>query len=294
MKKLFITLSIVVTTQLLVAQQYPFPKSDAIWSVYDEKYFTSGDSVLNGKSYIKIFIVKDSVLSIGTHFALIREDTTLGKVFVVDTNSNVESLLYDFNVSVGDTIDLNPYLFYLNVNTSVHVTQIDSINISGNYRKRIKVEGFYGNGIPEEYWIEGIGSTAGLFSSGIIGFTASDVTYPELFCFEYNNVILYQDSARNNCYEKRTIGLLEHTPNSDFYVYPNPIRGSELNLSLPFLPEKEVLVKIYSLTGQLVEKHLSSHKESHIRLDLNLPGGTYLIQVEHNEYQATRRVIVLK
>ncbi len=112
----------------------------------------------------------------------IREDS--GRVYIftnreVDTNGSkgwtmcksqntgAEYLLYDFNLQVGDSIGFTrEYTFWGGYSESmfapVRVTKVDSIEIDGEFYKRIS---FKDSVDFMETWIEGIGSDKGLLES---------------------------------------------------------------------------------------------------------------------------------
>src|SRR6185295_11959338 len=111
----------------------------------------------------------------GMIFGAIREDSTK-KIWFKKLPANpsfsyscfaasslpvdTEVLLYDFNLQVGDTLPWGPN--FMNVVWKT-VIAIDSIHFSdGSLRKRYK---FYFPLAGDEYWIEGMGSTLGLFGA---------------------------------------------------------------------------------------------------------------------------------
>ncbi|MBK8846793.1 MAG: hypothetical protein IPO27_09730 [Bacteroidetes bacterium] len=111
MKHLLFLLTIVLASMSVHGQNLNFPDSTAIWSVYDEKYFVDGDSTYNSVNYKKYLFTNDSIVTTGTFFALLREDTVQKKVFSIASGSTQEQLLYDFSLSVNDTITVYPISF---------------------------------------------------------------------------------------------------------------------------------------------------------------------------------------
>jgi hypothetical protein len=102
------------------------PISDGCtWSVSNEKYMTAGDTVLDGKTYLKIYRqVGDQPfefnLDQAEYFVAIRNDTAERKVYAYlpagtwvhdlssysssQTDDAMEVLLYDFSLELGDTV----------------------------------------------------------------------------------------------------------------------------------------------------------------------------------------------
>ena len=109
-----------------VSAQTPYrPFTDGCqWSVSDEKYMTAGDTVIDGVTYLKLYMQISNQpfefnLSDAHYFTAIRNDTVEKKVYcnlpggtrvyrdnqlVRQTETSQEYLLYDFSVALGDTV----------------------------------------------------------------------------------------------------------------------------------------------------------------------------------------------
>ncbi|MFZ5551667.1 MAG: T9SS type A sorting domain-containing protein [Bacteroidota bacterium] len=178
MKKLFFLLCFLEPFILNAQPYYPVLKENKYWDQFNY-YFPSvcqyvsggrtylcGDTIINSLSYKKICYYP--ILStIGTPFCppyyvsltgnsepdyFIREDTIARKVYFLSTiNNEPEYLLYDFNLSIGDTLDTEYDLgLTLVVDTIVNVTLYN-----GNVRRKFD----FGNNM---YYIEEIGGNKGL------------------------------------------------------------------------------------------------------------------------------------
>ncbi|MBR4912520.1 MAG: T9SS type A sorting domain-containing protein [Bacteroidales bacterium] len=108
------------------AQEVYHPITEgSVWSVSNNKYMTAGDTVLDGKTYLKIYRqVGDQSfefsLENAEYFASIRNDSTEQKVYAylpagigildlitntsIQTDTAMEVLIYDFSLNIGDTI----------------------------------------------------------------------------------------------------------------------------------------------------------------------------------------------
>ena len=112
------------------AQEVYHPITDgSVWSVSNEKYMTSGDTVLDGKTYLKIYRqVGDQPfefsLEDAEYFAAIRNDVAEKKVYVYlptgthvwdhnqghhVTDTGMEVVFYDFSPQLGE------YFFYYTI-----------------------------------------------------------------------------------------------------------------------------------------------------------------------------------
>lgn len=221
MVKKIILLSLFLAAIGLRAQSY-YPITDGCtWSVSEEKYMTAGDTVLNGKTYYKIYKQIDNQpfefdLSQAEFFAAIRNNSAERKVyaylpegtwirdfvgyssFQIDTA--MEVLIYDFSLEIGDTV--NCYILGDYVTRSVAV-RTETANMDIGWDGYSPVVHQYGvvdtmvtlsdNSSRKQIflrdlyanlyhvWIEGIGSIRG-FDEGMQMFW-SDYGYRILLCF---------------------------------------------------------------------------------------------------------------
>lgn len=137
----------------------------------------------------------------------IRQDTVQKKIYYCVGTSPNETILYDFNLHLGDTLHNS----YNNGSDSNYVSSIDSILIGTTFRKQYHISTGHMAGNDTNYvqLIEGIGSTYGL---------AFPITPPfewgsKLNCFSQNNVTIYPNTT-GICYLR--LGIKEQkesTPN---------------------------------------------------------------------------------
>ncbi len=124
-----------MTFQYVYGQKYtPFPESNAVWSVYNEKYLINGDSIFNTINYKKYYFTTDSLANpTKAHFfALVRQDSSTKKVYFIPSGKSIEYLLYGFSLNVGEetaVYSLSVELFGLSSFT-VQVESKDSILIN--------------------------------------------------------------------------------------------------------------------------------------------------------------------
>ena len=134
-------------------------------------YHQSTDTVMGGIVYAKILVGYSNT----SYF--VREDTLAQKVYIKRSVAALETLLYDFDMLVGDTFDFG--------NAKLVVRNIDSVNTLQGYRKRLLLT----DTIQHIYIqpIESIGDTQDPFFNGTWG---GDPVYM-LVCNYQNNVQLY-------------------------------------------------------------------------------------------------------
>ena len=104
-------------------------------------------------------------------------------------DTDEEYLAYDFNLAVGDTVP-SPHLINGNPNIpepNLVIQSIDSVPISGSYRKRYNLD-------PVRYIIEGIGSSIGLLNP--LEFVWSGPCQIALTCYQEEGMA---DFFSSNC-----------------------------------------------------------------------------------------------
>lgn len=205
------------------------------------------------------------------YMGALRDDTIQKKIFFRLPNSSSDTLLYNFNLNVGDTV--KSFLSSLDCNNG-QIVAIDSILIGNNYRKRFKLS------CNPTYIIEGIGATTGLLEK-----FGSFETAGDLLCFSVNNQTLYPNN--NTCQP----------------LAANPVQKIDLELKLspnPFTtetlltigePQHNASLSLYNMYGQEVRRISSiSGKEVKIRRD-GLPAGVYLIRFTSGYSHAVKVII---
>src|ERR1051326_2111949 len=155
---------------------HPFPDSNATWfswksfcpcppyvgiqlEIWD---WLTGDTIIGSTTYKKIqeytFCQNDGSTTLG-YAGAYRQDTAQKKILLRLPSAISDTILYDFNLLVGNAIPQN---WYISASPQSIISSIDSILIGTNYRKRFN---FIMSGhMPDtvQSLIEGIGSTTGL------------------------------------------------------------------------------------------------------------------------------------
>jgi len=271
MKKLLISiLSIfILTTFIPVESQnyYPFPDSNAIWNTVGENMFTFdtyrfrygmyGDTLINSHSYHKIYDLYDTTLihENSTYFAALREENN--KIFVKLPDFD-ELTLYDFTLSVGDTIWYNlggcagHEGCYLSQQSHwKYVYLIDSLVLeNGEQRKRWHLQ----SEIFGDTWIEGIGSVAwiGLFNPLITDVILNGDGY-EFACFKQNDEVVYLNNPQCDkcfCQMYTAIPLIEDNEKNDFIIFPNP--ANEILNIRQLIPNISYNIELRNLYSQII------------------------------------------
>jgi hypothetical protein len=234
---MFLLLTLPAISQTSV--YHPFPDSNVVWNVESSSpcsvgvsdrfwmsYIIQGDTIIGANNYHKIFLawMIEHWTCFGLNFSspgyyngAIRQDTVARSVYFVDRFDSTERILYDFNLNVGDTI--RGYLMSNGCPTDSIIREVDSVFINGNYRKRWRVDLFYG----PNYIIEGIGFTGGPFIPVCSWFEGGAV----LVCCTQDNVVLFQDSLYTSTPDLCELldAVKEDVTASNVSLIPNPMHS---------------------------------------------------------------------
>ncbi len=136
MKKIILLFLSILITKTTFSQYAQFPDSNAVWSVWQQKFFINGDSIFNGTTYKKYYFSMSPTLVNSNFFSLLREDTISKRIYTINSTGH-EKLLYDFSLSANDTITVFPKPYLSTDSFLVKVESVDSVSIVGQFRKRL-------------------------------------------------------------------------------------------------------------------------------------------------------------
>ena len=200
MRKLLL-ICIILLPALIKAQQYvPFPDSNVSWSEFyygqagpnlKYTYFIQGDTNINSQLYHKIYSNDSS----STFFYIGGLRKYNKKIYFIDKNCSHDILLYDFNLTIGDSIKSSCILCDTTLSLYMKVVTIDSVLLPDmTYRKRINFD--WGSIYS---WIEGIGSIFGLLYPE--NNCSTCICWTELVCFKHNDTTLYLHEDNVSCFD---------------------------------------------------------------------------------------------
>lgn len=202
--KLSLILVIFYLTPLInlgaLGQNYtPFDFENGIWIedyfaygepqgiLYHNQYYSDGDTIISDTKYYKLrrysewhdFLVSPDLHTSNNYIGAIRNINQI--VEIIFTNDPSPTVLYDFNIGVGDTIKNG-----IGKDENVIIDSIDSVLICGKYRRRY-ITGLENDFDFKQAIIEGIG-----FNSGLINHV--------LYLFEEGSeLICYTEKSNTNC-----------------------------------------------------------------------------------------------
>lgn len=285
---------------------HPFPDSDYVWFEISHRdiicpegggrisetfsYSLGEDTIINSFIYKKV--IKSACTTRNCYqggsgernyyfepnFQFLRQDSITRKVFC---NANgADSLLYDFNLSVGDTLSPS-YInhdFY-NINSIITVSSIDSVLVGIQFHKRFILHN--SQTTISSFLIEGIGSSLGLFHNlNDIFFGFGRLEYVTIS----SNIVWKSDFYST---PKILIGPYCYSGKKDeITIFPNPTKGK----FTVYTPEGSQIIQIYNTLGQRVEeKFITNETFSDFYLQ-NI--GIYLVRVKTNNEYLIKIIII--
>jgi hypothetical protein len=299
MKKLSLLIIIVLLMQTMMNAQtnsyIPFPK-EAVWHIRKMDVYQTGpvvtnigqlmkgDTMINGITYIKYY---DPTLK-----SAIRDDSVNKKVFCYDFSSKNETLLYDFNLKLWDTV------LVIKANGKdfkYWVSDIDSVLLlDKKYHNRYSFNEHPPWGMNGSVMLSPLVEGLGYFNGNklqIIPNGGGGQTQYTTICASANKQILIavMGVPPNGEYCGATITDIQAAANkNEFTLYPNPTSGI-------FQLRTEILnVYTLELSNTLGERILSAElKNGAIDMDLSgHPAGVYFMTLHTKEGKSYSRKII--
>ncbi len=253
---------------------------------YQNVYSITGDTSINSINYVKIKTTEKHWLTPGISgqvncpssinystyfFGGIRESSK--QLYFFDPISSTEYLIYDFNLTTGDTMP-NPSGFGFGGEYRI-IESIDSILINNSYRKRYFLPEI--NGIPTTV-IEGIGASTGVFHSMNINISCES----NMLCYKEIGTIIYPNGI--NC----DMNLSIEKGQLDLAIYPNPTNDyltieSESGYSLE--------IEIINSFGQVILKKSVNQPSNAIDVSA-ISSGIYFVKVEVDGKVGLQKLII--
>jgi hypothetical protein len=231
--------------------------------IYNYTLFIKGDTTFQGQKYFKLYqnYYRSSVVN---YKGALRESLNK-EVFYRESTDTTEKLMYKFGLVVGDSLSFP----LQRISKNVKVLAIDSVSIKGSYRKRYLLN-TQTLGI-KDYWIEGIGSTKGLFYT----YRENEFENTEtLLCFENKNGVVFKSRNDNQECFLSSLGNEFNTQNN-IKIYPNPLIESAIfETPLSILGD----FQLFDITGKLLrnEPFVGTSFEFHRK---GLSAGIYVFKI---------------
>lgn len=226
------------------------------------KFFCSGDTVLNDVKFKKLLysgytssqIVERTFIS--GYYGAIRNDTLQKRVYFISAKYNSSYVLYDFDLSTGDSIQVSCEL-----DDKDAVSQIDSVLYCNQYHKRYSTPSGY-------FIIEGIGSKDGFIPA------ECSPNYGRIFC--------YRESGNDLCNDCGFLTSTDLFNQASLTIFPNPTKGKVQifsNLQIRY-------IELLDINGRLVDLITDDFKFIELK-----EKGFYLLRIHTGSEVFTRKII---
>lgn len=262
----------------------------------DFSYYFQGDTTIGGLSYQKLYksainychinfvCDRDSVCSLTNNFvAGLRDDTLMKRVYVYDPLIQADTLLFDFDLKLGDTLRASYFNRNYISNPLVNMV-VDSIGFDtiGSVVHRLLFIDSLNSGPAHAYvLIEGIGSENGLLENYIYSIPRDH----DLKCFTNSNGIYPSGLSSCNFITSSTENKLNALEN--WNVYPNPNHG---RIEIPSSADFKTVV-IYSMSGRKIfEKEFVIGQINEVSIDG--PPGVYLLQFQRQNGELINKKVI--
>lgn len=279
-----------VPSKAICQTYHPIPTSDVIWieegggfecSTYHQQHKIDGDTLIGGFTYHKIqtngWFGYFSWDYNEYYSGCFRNDTINKKVYFVWPTDTEETLIYDFDLSIGDLVPQSDF-----VDQEYTVVDIDSILISGSFHKRYKLGGcdYWDESIFPASLIEGIGCNYGLLAPVFCSFECGSL----LTCFYMEDELVYHAIEDSDCFPLEIEG---HKEKREISVFPNPTEGEFSVRS----SDKIRRYELYNSNGQIVLMGEFLYNESKLNVS-NIPAGLYNIRLFFDDLDVQNQLIL--
>ena len=181
-------------------------------------------------------------------------------------------IIYDFNSENGDTIlvyDVNGgsplfavYEFY------------DTIEVCGTLRNRYKLR-FYQEFDQFAFWIEGVGSSAGIL--------------PAYYYFESGSTLHCYSNSNCDCFNIITNTVSPQIEDNRFNIFPNPVSHSSFRIESS--NNQEFAFNIYNAQGKLIQSKAKCSSGEQIDSS-NWPSGCYFLSIQQGLIRTTKKILI--
>ena len=270
----------------LVSTPGPAPQRQKVETT---NYGFQGDTVINGKQWLKMVATKDTAFSENLKLqGYIRSQGPV--VLYQDLElSKKPDTLYDFSLEVGDSIQYDfPEDAYIRT-PIVEVKQVDSIRVNGEFHKRI-IGGQMGAPLATRLtpvWIEGIGSIHGpLFPREATVFSEGLPEPLDLACTKVNSRQYYDNLDYSECQPNKFVGVADPEQQS-LSVQPNPFQDY---VRVTMEKVRQATLSLYNAQGQPVLRKPITRGQARLSVS-HLTPGMYIAQLRSRRGVQTVKLV---
>ena len=270
----------------LVSTPGPAPQRQKVETT---NYGFRGDTVINGKQWLRMVATKDTAFSKNLKpQGYIRSQGPVVLYQGLELSKKPDTL-YDFSLEVGDSIQYDfPEDAYIRT-PIVEVKQVDSVRVNGEFHKRI-IGGQMGIPLPtrlKPVWIEGIGSIHGpLFPREAQPFSLEIPTPLDLACTKVNGRQYYENLDYSECQPNKFVGVADPEQQS-LSVQPNPFQDY---VRVTMEKVRQATLSLYNAQGQPVLRKPITRGQARLSVS-HLTPGMYIAQLRSRRGVQTVKLV---
>jgi hypothetical protein len=287
----------------ITSAQSPFPSKSASWKVMQEwrngpqvskelaKYYYGSDTiVVSSRAFLEMKYYGYAG-PFGKPGPYIYYDSLSKKVmYLSDYTDTIPNCLYDFSLSIGDTLAVDVPGSSLTLKW--HVIDTITHDVGTGIREGLLVEQNYYGYIFQDIWIEGIGSIHGLFTP----------IYEPPYTFEFGyHLVCFTDSStgfqfapdifQDSTYSCASRISLPEEPSffaEDVDIFPNPFSQK---LNMHNRGRHSVEITIATARGRIMKRLLLAPGAHKVINSSPWPAGVYLVRIQGGGQTITRKVV---
>lgn len=262
---------------------------------YCYHYYIAGDTIINSNTYRQIY--RSKIVELGNpcgtwHWFLdtgyvgaLRDDSIANKVFFVLPTLTSDTLLYDYNLNVGDTV--KGYLAAECAN--IVISSKDSININGLFHKRWFFDTFCSSSFTGNFIIEGVGTEYGLIEPIPDWFQKNSA----FVCLHDSAGTIFTNTNWNPYMSCQLITSINnpHESIERISFFPNPFSQQTTLQSNKAL--NNATLNIYNSFGQQVKTIIHISANAITLYSDNLTNGLYFIRLTQDNKVVTEDKLII-
>jgi hypothetical protein len=305
---LFFSLFVLIATHSF-SQEESLPFQNSRWTYYfqDEgssnylTFYVDGDTILNEEARSNVYamddIRKEPVLIGFLHavekkiyFRIPEEglSSSVSGFFGFTLESNKDFLIYDFSLEEGDEFLCPPTMGGWESKKYIHA--VDSVELGVEKRKRYTVKRDPEAVDFDDYWIEGMGNSNGLFYLGVEEWVTCEC-FRKFVCYSENDETLYLAPGYDECPDFSIFSGMEAIDKEGTVTLsPNPMEEMAKVKSQNPIQE----IRLYDIKGSLVEQIICNGELEYTLLRRSIPSGVYALMVVFQDKKSEVRKLIVK
>ena len=206
-----------------------------------------------------------------------------------------EFLLYDFGLSIGDTVLCASDRWGELISTPFWVTGIDTVNVMGIERQRLLMNYFFDPNEPfsapilEMQWVRGMGSLTHPFHPVAYSWNNGH-SVSSVLCYWEEQEQLYDHPFYYSCDTSYTIAMEIEDPIIEIgSIFPNPFSETT---TIQFDRPGPAEVQVLSIDGKLLSREIV--KDGPIEIGADLAIGQYIFKLVQGSTIQAQKVVKLE